>query len=144
MSTGDRDRLVDRHDYLWARLPFLVPMAAKISRECCGAGVDCARLAALVDQLHSIVLAHLQHEERVLAGLSAAQDEQVSGQLAELRAEHERVLGLLEQVCTAAGLPRTPAEDACPTVHAFYEELERLDRYLRAQLLIEDAAIEAR
>ena len=127
------------HDYLWARLPFLVPMAAKIARRCGGSGPDCDRLAELVARLHSKLLSHLDHEERVLATLSCDRDnEWIVDCLAELRAQHQQLLQLLEEVCEAAGLPREPGTDACPTVHAFYDELARLDRYLRAQLTIED------
>lgn len=129
----------DGHDYLWARLPFLVPMAVKMSRQCCGPGPDCGRLAGLVGELSSMVLSHLEHEEKTLASLNADRDdERIAACLADLRAQHQQVLRLLGEVCEVAGLPREPVEDVCPTVRAFHEELDRIGRHLRAQLALED------
>ncbi len=92
-----------------------------------------------------MVLSHLDVEERTLAALGTEiDDERVAARLADLSAQHNEVLGLLQQVCDAAGVPPHPGEESCPTARAFYDELVRLDRYLRAQLMLEDGALAAR
>lgn len=133
------------HDYLWARLPFLVPMAAKIARASCGTSAACGPLAQLVDQLRSLTLRHLDREERLLARLSALRDDGLMiGELASLRAEHCELQDLLGRVCIIAGLPEAPAAGACPTIHAFHQELRSLDRHLREQIRIEDEILGSR
>ncbi len=92
-----------------------------------------------------MVLDHLDVEERTLAALGTdLDDERIAARLGELSAQHHEVLGLLQQVCDAAGVPLDPGEESCPTARAFYDELARLDRYLRAQLMLEDGALAAR
>lgn len=136
---------VEGHEYMWARLPFLVPMAAKIGRTCCRTGPECGQLAQLVDRLHSLALHHLDREERLLARLSASRDDRLTiDALARLSTEHHQLLQLLGRVCAAAGLPEAPADDACPTVHAFHHELRSLDQHLRDQIRIEDEILGSR
>jgi iron-sulfur cluster repair protein YtfE (RIC family) len=62
------------HDYVWARLPYLVPMAGKIARRCRQRGDGCTEMAALVAALRSVLLDHLDHEERVLSTLAREAD----------------------------------------------------------------------
>lgn len=141
-ETSSDELAAKGHDYVWARLPFLVPMAAKIARTCRGTGAACSRLADLVDELHEVALRHLDREERILARLSSNRDDRLTiDELAALSAEHRQLLALLTGVCDAAGLPPSPAEDACPTVHLFHQELRSLDQHLRCQIRIEDETL---
>ncbi len=128
----------DSHDYLWARLPFLVPMAIKISRTCGARAPECARLASLVQRLHTVVLHHLDHEERILKRMNTAPDDSfIVEELACLRDEHDHIVSLLRLVCEAADRSTVTA-DACPTVCSFHEELHRIEQHLRTQMRIED------
>lgn len=131
----------DHHDYVWARLPFLVPMAAKIAGTCCGAGPQCTRLAQLVDRLHAITLRHLDREEAILRNVGhLGSSEMVLEEITNLRGEHRQVWRTLTQVCELAEVSEAHV-DACPTVHAFYEELRALDHHLRTQMHIEDGIL---
>lgn len=133
------DHLVaTHHDYIWARLPFLVPMAAKLTRECGRSSPACARLAELVSELQTLVLGHLERDERDLAALAQSRDPAVvRRRLATMHAEHRALGDLLGQVRGAAGLHQKTSASACATERALYGELERLECHLRSQVLIE-------
>lgn len=129
----------EHHDFIWARLPFLVPIAAKIAQTCGGTGQACFELAQLVERLRSVLLGHLDREEKLLSRIRTSADDQlIIAQVDELRREHRDVQDLLERVCDSAGLPHMPPAHACPTVHAFYEELTGIARYVRSQIQVED------
>lgn len=131
----------DHHDYVWARLPFLVPMVAKVAKLCGGA--QWAGLVSLVDRLQSVVLHHLDREEHMLARFDHEGDETlIDEQLASLRDEHDDIWHLLRQVCEAAELPK-PTAGALSTVVAFREELHRIEQHLRTQMQIEDDILRA-
>lgn len=131
------------HDYIWASLPFLVPMAAKLSKECCGPGsAACACLGEIVAELRGLLLDHLAREERTLEAISWNPDAGfIRACVAEMHAEHVMVQELLERVRAAAGLGREPRDGACPTERALLRALAALDQHVREQIWIEDEVL---
>lgn len=135
--------LLDDHDYIWARLPFLAPMAARLARTCPGAGERCTELAGLVGDLHRLVLDHLAVEERILSGISDAREpDLVLDRVAGLHREHLAIQALLESVEHAADLPRTPRP--CGAMDAFAGELRRIGDHVRSQIQIEEEILAPR
>ena len=125
------------YDYLWARLPFLVPMAAKMTRQPCGTGT-CSDLAELVAELRTLVLDHLDREERALAAACGEPiTEGVLARVAALHREHLAVERLLERVQASSGLSARLPPEACPTQRAFYAELDQISAHVRSQIEIE-------
>jgi iron-sulfur cluster repair protein YtfE (RIC family) len=126
------------HDYLWARLPFLVPMAAKLTRQPCGAGTTCPDLAEIVAELRTLVLDHLDREEQVLvAACGEPITEGVLARIAALHQEHLALERLLERVQVSSGLAARLPPEACPTQRAFYSELDQICVHVRSQIKIE-------
>ena len=134
MPHVDLDRIADDHDCIWARLPFLGPMAVKLAEECRTGQDRCGELAALVIQLRSLLLDHLDHEEHTLAGL-APDVGLARAELACLHEEHVAIAALLGRI--RAALDRIPG-DLCPTEQALRSELGRLDGHVRDQVAIEE------
>ncbi len=124
------DVLEIHHDHVWARLPFLGPMAARLDRH---------RLSALIVTLRDLLFSHLDREDRVL--ISIANDEQspeLARRSARLRAEHETVTELLGLIQTE--MDAAPDHDG-PTERTLRAELQDLGEHLRAQILIEDTLL---
>ena len=133
------------HDYVWARLPYLVPMAAKVARHCRQGGDACATLAALVADLRSILLDHLDDEERILATLEREADADfVAERIAALHTEHLVVGTLLERIRAAAVIEPHVEGAACAAERALYRELALLDDHVRSQILLEERLLAAR
>jgi iron-sulfur cluster repair protein YtfE (RIC family) len=137
--------VASHHDYVWARLPYLVPMAAKIARRCRRGGGGCAALAGLVADLRSVLLDHLDHEERLLATLAGAADARfVKERIADLHAEHLAVSELFARI-RAVGLVDHHADDeVCGAERALHRELTLLDRHVRAQIVLEESLLAVR
>ena len=133
------------HDYIWARLPFLIPMAAKLVRVCGQQADACACLAARVSELRTVLLDHLEREEQQLTTLLHHRDaDSVQQQLEEMHAAHLVVAALLRRVCEAAGLDQQPRPKACPTERALYAELGRINHHIRAQVALEERVLAPR
>lgn len=113
------------HDYVWARLPFVVPMAITAARR---RGDPTAReLARLMVELRPLLIDHLEREERM----------DLAPATTTLHAEHVAVTSLLDHIREIAGGDyRAPSTD--PTVNALYLELARLDEHLDAQIALEE------
>lgn len=139
MELQEIDRIRTDHDYIWARLPFLAPMAAKVARECRGGQDGCGELAALVAELRTLLLDHLEREERLLARLADEQDPaRVSGALALLHDEHLAVGALLARIRDRLDVL---GDRACATERALHGELALLDRHVVNQLAVEEQAL---
>lgn len=123
---GWRARLVDDHDYIWARLPFVAPMALAVARR---RGDPHARaMARDVLALRSIVLDHLSREEQALA-------RQVARTIRDrLHADHVVVASLLASLREEAASAST--DDA--TARALFAELAALDARLATQIAAEE------
>jgi hypothetical protein len=127
---GWRARLVDDHDYLWARLPFIVPMALAIARRRGDAGARA--IARDVLALRTIVLDHLSREEQALVRQTARTIRD------RLHDDHLAVASLLASL--REEVARKPADDA--TERALFAELARLDARLVAQIPAEEQLLE--
>ena len=133
------------HDYVWARLPYLVPMAAKIARECRQGRDGCAELAGLVVDLRSLLLDHLDREERVLATLAREADSSfVTERITALHVEHLEIGDLLERIRPLTLLDPPEGAGACATERALHRELALLDDHVRCQILLEERVLAAR
>ena len=126
--------VVLHHDYVWARLPFLAPMAIAAARR---RGDSTAReLARLLVDLRPLLLGHLDREERLLGGSDTAS---VTTRIREgMHSDHVVVAALLEHIRDVAGGGFHARDGADPTERALYLELARLDEHVQAQITLEE------
>ncbi len=129
--TGWRERCIDQHDYVWARLPFLIPMALAVARR--QLDDDSQAIARDLITLRRVVFEHLAREEDALAihGARAIRD--------RLHDDHLMMASLLATLRTrSAGLA---ARDGS-TEQALAGELARLVTELQAEIAAEDQLLE--
>jgi iron-sulfur cluster repair protein YtfE (RIC family) len=145
-ATPALDAMVaSQHDYVWARLPYLVPMASKVARQCRHGGDGCAALASLVAELRSVLLDHLDHEERILSTLVGEADPKlVMEGIAALHAEHREVVHLLEGIRQVGLVDKHACDGACAAERALHRELALLDDHVRWQIVLEERLLAAR
>ncbi len=126
--------VINHHDYVWARLPFLVPMAIAAARR---RGDSAAReLARLVRMLQPLLLGHLDREEAMLVARSATS---VCARAREgMHADHLAVCIVIDQIRAVAGRDYQARDGAEPAERALYLELARLDDHVRAQIALEE------
>ncbi|CAN5703367.1 hypothetical protein BH11MYX1_BH11MYX1_33830 [soil metagenome] len=128
------DAVMNHHDYVWARLPFVVPMAIAAARRRADGTAD--ELAHLVRVLRPLLLAHLDREEAMLVDRSAAS---VTARIRDgMHADHLAVSAVIDQIRAAAGSDYRTRDGAEPTERALYLELAQLDAHVRAQIVIEE------
>lgn len=138
----DEVTIAAQHDYVWARLPYLVPMAAKVAR-LCGPDDGSADLVGLLVQLRLLLLDHLDREEHMLSVLDDESDPgRVIDCIAALHAEHLAVCHLLERIRTLWSLDHHAADGA--TERALHHELGLLDDHVRKQIALEERLLAAR
>jgi len=124
--------IVHHHDYVWARLPFVVPMALAAAR---GRGDRTGdELARLIVELGPLLLGHLDREERVLLDPTSVTTRIREG----MHADHVRVTDLIDHIRNLAGHDYHARTDASPTERALYLELARLDQHVQAQITLEE------
>lgn len=123
-----QDRVVEHHDYIWARLPFIVPMALAVARR--RADHDADALVRDLFALHPIVLDHLSREERALAQGSARAIRD------RLHDDHLAVAELLAHLRVNAA--EVAAHDTDATAHVLLAELAQLDACLADQIALEE------
>jgi len=131
LPAADADDDVDHHDYVWARLPFVLPMAIVAARR--RGDPVAAELECLVRVLQPLLLDHLGREETALAHRS-----DTTGVRDGLHADHLAVLDVIDRIRAAAGDDYHAREGAGPTERALYLELARLDRHIRTQIALEE------
>lgn len=124
-----QDRVVEHHDYIWARLPFVIPMALAVARRR-GDPRSHALARALV-ALRPMVLDHLSREEHALA-LRAAR---AIGD--RLHADHVALGTMLAHLREdAAGASSGQEQEA--TERRLFAELAQLDLHLAEQIALEE------
>jgi iron-sulfur cluster repair protein YtfE (RIC family) len=128
------ETVADHHDYVWARLPFVVPMAIAAARR---RGDRTTReLARLVVELQPLLLGHLDREEALLAHRAAAS---VTTRIRDgMHADHVAVISLIEHIRFVAGTEYQARAGADPTERVLYLELACLDDHVQAQIAIEE------
>ena len=125
------DAVANHHDYVWARLPFVVPMAIAAARR---RGDRTTReLARLIVELQPLLLGHLDREEALLAHRASATTRMRDG----MHADHLAVIALIDHIRFVAAEYQARA-GADPTERALYLELARLDDHVHAQIAIEE------
>jgi iron-sulfur cluster repair protein YtfE (RIC family) len=128
------DAIMNHHDYVWARLPFVVQMAIAAARR--RGDATAHELARLVRVLRPLLLDHLDREEAMLVDRSAAS---VTARIREgMHAEHLAVSAVIDQIRVAAGRDYQARDGAEPTERALYLELAQLDAHVRTQIVIEE------
>lgn len=126
------DAVADHHDYVWARLPFVVPMAIAAARR---RGDRTTReLARLIVELQPLLLGHLDREEALLAHRASATTRMRDG----MHADHLAVIALIDRIRSVAGIDYQTRAGADPTELALYVELALLDDHVQAQIAIEE------
>ena len=130
-----QDRVVEHHDYIWARLPFIVPMALAVARR--RADHDADALVRDLFALRPIVLDHLSREERAHAQGSARAIRD------RLHDDHLAVAELLAHLRVNAA--EVAAHDTEPdaTAHALLAEIAQLDVCLAEQIILEEKLLAA-
>jgi iron-sulfur cluster repair protein YtfE (RIC family) len=128
--------IATHHDHVWARLPFLGPMAARIERE--RGPARGGRLRRLIGELHALLFAHLDREDRVLIAIARSG---AGRGASRLHAEHAVVVDLLDRIRGEVGGGFRPGPDAGPTERLLCAELSELDDHLREQIRLEEAVI---
>ncbi len=125
-----RDRLIDHHDYIWARLPFVVPMAFAVARRRRNRRAEA--LARGLLELRPIVLDHRAREEHalVLRTARAIRD--------RLHVDHLAVAKLLATLREDAAQAAAEEAGGGATEHALFAELAQLDAHLAAQIALEE------
>jgi iron-sulfur cluster repair protein YtfE (RIC family) len=137
MDRADLDRIATDHDYIWARLPFVAPMAVKLAHECRTGQDRCSELVELVVELRALLLDHLEREEHTLACL-APDVHLARAELASLHEEHVLIGALLARIRAALdGIPG----DRCSTERALDSEIARLDHHVRIQVALEESIL---
>jgi iron-sulfur cluster repair protein YtfE (RIC family) len=126
--------ILSDHDYVWARLPFVVPMAIAAARH--RGNRASHQIVQLVRILQPLLLDHLDREETMLVGRAA---ENVAGPSRDLmHEEHVAVTALIDQIRVATRTCNCACGDADPTERALHLELARLDTHVRAQIAVEE------
>lgn len=124
------------HDLLWARLPFLVPMAAKLAKNRCGDKGSYLEIVSLVVELKTLVLDHLEREEKTLSLACENGDANLLAESVDaLHREHVAIRALLDRVRAAA---IRPLVSGCATERALHHDLERIDQHVRTHIIIEE------
>lgn len=135
------DSILSRHDYIWATLPFLVPMAKKVSQAACAAegNLPSDRIVTLMTELQVQLLEHLSNEESLFATVLARKDQSCVGSFAaKAQMEHGALLLLLDQVMTAVSAVSVLERCDCDARDTFHDKLVSLDTHLRAMMTFED------
>ncbi len=128
------DAVANHHDYVWARLPFVVPMAIAAARRR-GDGTA-HELARSIVELQPLLLGHLDREEALLAHRASAS---VTTRIRDgMHADHLAVISLIDHIRFVAGSEYQARAGADPTERALYLELARLDDHVQAQIALEE------
>jgi iron-sulfur cluster repair protein YtfE (RIC family) len=132
--------IATHHDHVWARLPFLGPMAARLERE--RGSARGGSLRRLIADLHALLFSHLDREDRVLLAIARSPAApEMRGRVSRLHDEHAVVVELLDRIRGEVGGAFRPGPDAGPTERLLCTELSELDDHLREQIRLEEAVI---
>lgn len=124
----------DHHDYVWARLPFVVSMAAAVAR---ARGDTMSReLTDGLRQLYTALVSHLDREERFFERPGRTNAVEWVG--ADLHADHLAVCSMLASIRDVAAPLFSTRKDASPRERALCDELARLDAHLSTQIELEE------
>lgn len=136
MSPTLLDRIMEHHDYVWARLPFVPSMAIALARRRRGPSTD--ELVRLVITLQRLLLDHLAREEGLLADKSAATwtDDR-------MRADHVSIGLMLDRIHEIAASCQCSVESGAALERTFCNELALLHEHVTSQIGLEEALARA-
>lgn len=130
------DQIMEHHDYVWARLPFVPPMAIAVARRRHEPSTD--ELVRLVITLQSLLLDHLAREERLLAGQAAA-----STVADRMHTDHVSIGSMLARIHEIAVSYQWDARPGVADLeHALGNELALLHEHVTSQIGLEEAMVE--
>jgi hypothetical protein len=127
------DRIMVHHDYVWARLPFLAPMAVAIARH----RPRAANVARRIRGLGSLLLGHLHEEERLLTGDATAAVSLIGN---GMMGDHLMISTALDEIRDAVARWTCPSE----LERHLGSELALLDEHLQAQIALEEMLVTTR
>jgi hypothetical protein len=131
------DEIMEHHDYVWARLPFVGPMALAVARRRPEPMAD--ELARLIIELRPIVLEHLDHEERLLGGHALA----ATWIRAGMHADHAMIASALDRIREAVARSPWSSEPGADELECTLRgELALLDQHVSAQISLEEELVE--
>jgi iron-sulfur cluster repair protein YtfE (RIC family) len=129
------DRIMEHHDYVWARLPFVPPMAIAVARRRREPSTD--ELVRLVIKLQTLLLDHLAREERSLA--RAAASTMVWGG-DRMHTDHVSIGSILDRIHEIAAACQLNARPGVADLErAFCNELALLRAHVTSQIGLEEA-----
>jgi iron-sulfur cluster repair protein YtfE (RIC family) len=135
------DQIMDHHDYVWARLPFVPPMALAVARRRCEPSTD--ELVRLIVKLQTLLLDHLAREERLLAAQAAAATVITVGE--RMHTDHVLIGSVLARIReVAAGCQWHPQSGVADLERAFCDELAQLHEHVTSQIGLEEALARSR
>ena len=126
-------QIMIHHDYVWARTPFLAPMAATIARR----RPSAAFVAHRLDGLAKLLFGHLREEERLLVGDASAAVTLIGNGMID---DHLMIATALDEIRDAV------ARWTHPSVleQRLGNELAALDEHIQAQFALEEMYVAAR
>jgi len=128
-----QERVVEDHDYIWARLPFMIPMALAVARR--RGDPRSHALARDLVELRPVVLDHLSREEHALALRSARTI------CDRLHADHVALGTMVEQLREDAAAMASGREQEA-TERMLFSEIAQLDLYLARQIALEERILQ--
>lgn len=142
MPTGALvDHIVRKHHvYLRDALPFVQALAAKVSRVHGERDPRLTQLAALVQELSSVLLPHLDEEEQSLFPLlveGPRDAARVAHELSVMHEDHLAVGAMLERLRDITGDYRLP-DWACTSYRTLFSELSELEHDVLAHVHLEN------
>lgn len=133
----------EHHEYLRDALPFVCGLAAKVARVHGERDPHLVELAAIVTELATALVPHLDTEEQVLfPALMARSPDRgvVAAELAAMQGDHLAVGALLGRMRDAAQDYHLP-DGACTSYRTLYAELARLETDVLRHVHLENHAL---
>lgn len=136
------------HAYLYAELPQLVALAAKVHGVHSGRHPELAEVKLLVDTIAADLIPHMTREDRVLfpaiaalgAGPASFGFGTIANPIAAMTAEHETVGELLARLREVTGGYRAP-DDGCASYRLLYNRLATLEADTHLHVLKENSVL---
>ena len=138
--------VVKHHEYLRKVLPFVRPLAAKVSRVHGDHNPKLVELAGAVEQLATTLLPHLEQEEELLFPLLLAitpDPQSIERELDSMMDEHLAVAAILQRIVTASDTFTAPAW-ACNSYNTLLSELKQIEHDVFVHVHLENHVLRPR
>ena len=134
------------HEYLRKVLPFVRPLAAKVSRVHGDHNPKLRELAGAVDELSTTLLPHLEQEEELLFPLLLAVSPDpvaIERELGSMLEDHLAVAAILQQIVTASDTFTAPVW-ACNSYNTLLSELKQIEHDIFVHVHLENHVLRPR